>query len=375
MEPVKHEIVLKDVDCALSEEDAVRMLQDQGVRAISAFRFHRTARGKPAKVLPLMRIVVSDEAQRDALLAAGATLAGKHCSAGPVHMNADSASARGWTPDGPQHRPNRQPAKPVPPPPPASAAEAVAPLQGVPYPVQLAQKRASVLEAFELLSTGSCSVDDVLPSPRTEGYRNKCEFSIGTDASGRPSIGFVVGRQSGAHTVESPAGCNLVSLEMRAAVARVEAAVRRSSLPAYDRAGLCGFWLQLACRQAFHAGSPPQLMLVLTVKIGEHPKAVVDEAVAAVGRALQEAPLEPPAQLSLWLQVRGQILAPLLPSLCPSLPLCAPADRGSPSGGSATRARSPRRRRAATSSCGARASSRRGCVGCASASRPRASSR
>jgi len=142
----------------------------------------------------------------------------------------------------------------------------------------------------------------VLPSPRTEGYRNKCEFSIGTDASGRPCVGFVVGRQSGTHTIESPARCNLVSLEMRAAVVRVEAAVRTSSLPAYDRARLCGFWLQLACRQSFNSGYPPQLQLAITIKVGEHPKAVIDEAVADVSRYIRSAPLEPPAQLSLLIQ-------------------------------------------------------------------------
>ena len=213
-----HGVVLKNVDVALSEADVVRLLQEQNLSAISASRFHRTARGKPAKALPLMRVMVSDEAQQMALLSSGAHIMGTHCPAGPVHNKADSASARGWTPDGPQHRPNRQPPKPEPPPAPTTAVEAVAPLQMVPYAEQLAQKRASVLEALEPLSSASFQVDSVLPSPRTEGYRNKCEFSIGTDASGQPCVGFVVGRQSGAHTIESPASVSLVSSEMRAAV-------------------------------------------------------------------------------------------------------------------------------------------------------------
>ena len=297
-----HGVVLKNVDVALSEADVVRLLQEQNLSALSASRFHRTARGKPAKALPLMRVMVSDEAQQMALLSSGAHIMGTHCPAGPVHNKADSASARGWTPDGPQHRPNRQPPKPEPPPAPTTAVEAVAPLQMVPYAEQLAQKRASVLEALEPLSSASFQVDSVLPSPRTEGYRNKCEFSIGTDASGQPCVGFVVGRQSGAHTIESPASVSLVSSEMRAAVVRVEAAVRRSSLPAYDRGASSGFWLQLSCRQSFNSGSPPQLLLVLTVKTQGYSKAVVDEAVNLVSCELQSAPLDPAVRLSLMLQ-------------------------------------------------------------------------
>ena len=375
------DVVLKDVDVQLSEEDAMQQLQSQGVSATAAIRFHRTARGKPPKMLPLMRIVLENSEQRNALLESGATLSGKHCSAGPAHHKADSASARGWHTDGNQQQPrpshrskpatahsSRASSSPTPPslpPPPTTAAEAVAPLQGMPYDEQLAHKKAAVLEALGALrkdmwrvaNSGSarnnhsgpaapeetsswptpwqglswlhgmrnggppCPVDDVRPSPKRHGYRNKCEFSIGRDAAGEPTVGFLVGKVSGHHTIEDPAGCRLVTDEMKAVVGRVQEVVRASQLSVYDRATLCGFWLQLACRQTFQgrdppsggpepeqrgsesAPSPPQLLLVLSVKASAAPsERVLEAAVGEVTAALRASPLSPPATLSLLLQ-------------------------------------------------------------------------
>lgn len=49
---------------------------------------------------------------------------------------------------------------------------------------------------------------DIIASPFTEGYRTKCEFSIGTDLDGRPSVGFLLGLyKDGITAVLSPQDC------------------------------------------------------------------------------------------------------------------------------------------------------------------------
>lgn len=37
-------------------------------------------------------------------------------------------------------------------------------------------------------------LEDIVPSPNTEGYRNKCEFSIGVDEHGLATVGFLMGK-------------------------------------------------------------------------------------------------------------------------------------------------------------------------------------
>ncbi len=46
----------------------------------------------------------------------------------------------------------------------------------------------------------------------TTGYRNKCEFTIGIGADGKQTVGFRVGRFTGATVlVCSPVGCSQVA--------------------------------------------------------------------------------------------------------------------------------------------------------------------
>ena len=216
-----------------------------------------------------------------------------------------------------------------------TAAAAVAPLQGVPYEEQLRRKRDAVRaelaqlpallrkeaahvgaaqltawqrlacldeEALERYGGAPCEVEPVCASPLQQAYRNKCEFSIGADADGLPCVGFIVGTQAGAHVVCEPSDCRNVTLEMRAAAARVQAAVRASSLPAYDRKANKGFWLQLAARQAFNGSTPPALLLVLTVKVGGWAEEELQAELRRVRATLCEPPLQPPVRLSLAVQ-------------------------------------------------------------------------
>eukprot|EP00966_Prymnesium_polylepis_P087610 2027448-Prymnesium_polylepis.1 len=39
------------------------------------------------------------------------------------------------------------------------------------------------------------TVEEVVPSPLVDGYRNKCEFSFGKDVDGQPALGFQLGQE------------------------------------------------------------------------------------------------------------------------------------------------------------------------------------
>ena len=38
-----------------------------------------------------------------------------------------------------------------------------------------------------------CKMYDPIPSPDINGYRTKCEFTIGKDLDGKPTVGFLLG--------------------------------------------------------------------------------------------------------------------------------------------------------------------------------------
>ena len=226
---VLSDVVLSDVDVKHSEAEVSSELAVQGFETASVTRFHRTARGKPPKALPLVRVSLEEEAASRLLAAGGVHLFRVCCAAGRPKSDRDSASAKGWSADSNQHR-GRKVEQAVP----RTAAAAVAPLQGVPYAEQLQRKRDAMraalaqlpallwqeaahvgaaqlpawrslgwlrAEALERHGGAPCEVEAVVASPLQEAYRNKCEFSIGADANGLPCVGFVVGTQAGRHVV------------------------------------------------------------------------------------------------------------------------------------------------------------------------------
>ncbi|KOO29742.1 tRNA (uracil-5-)-methyltransferase-like a [Chrysochromulina tobinii] len=141
-----------------------------------------------------------------------------------------------------------------------NVVDCVTPLHALPYEEQLLVKRKVLLGALRELPTkwkttmkempkeawaawrvpfvdpkvtqahegAPCELAPVIPAPRTHGYRNKCEFSFGRDAEGRPCIGFLRGAlRFGPPVVGPPDACPNVSDEMKAvqsAAPSVEAA-------------------------------------------------------------------------------------------------------------------------------------------------------
>ncbi|KAJ0407676.1 hypothetical protein ATCC90586_001858 [Pythium insidiosum] len=129
-----------------------------------------------------------------------------------------------------------------------------------------------------------CPMDSIHASPVTEGYRNKCEFSIGFDAEGKPCVGFRLGLfRDGSVIVNAPTNCENVSAVMEQVCAAVQQLVETSDFPVYDVKTQEGVWRLLTVRHSERTG---QLMIILQI----NPKNLSEEDVAKV-RALTKAHL------------------------------------------------------------------------------------
>jgi len=175
---------------------------------------------------------------------------------------------------------------------PRTAEEAVAPLQSMTYDEQLTLKAEAICTVLSALAKRllkanlggvwltrviaraaggrCCPQADVVRAPVTKGYRNKCEFTIGKDADGRACVGFKIGAfRDGVTAVGSPAQCDNISAQMKAAVAAMQAVVAESALPVYEstNAGKSGFWRQVLVRQNLRG----ELLLSIQVRRADTP--------------------------------------------------------------------------------------------------------
>ncbi|KAK6060508.1 hypothetical protein COOONC_01828, partial [Cooperia oncophora] len=156
-----------------------------------------------------------------------------------------------------------------------TARESVTKLADVPYSEQLLQKTRTSLKVCErlLAEMRKANVDEVnqllpaklvkeiRPSPKTTGYRNKCEFTIGMTHEGQVCVGFVGGRFSNNEHYVIPIGDvdNITSI-MKRIVEAVTDFVKASGLPPFDEFSRVGVWKMLTVRQ--FGGD---VMLILTV--------------------------------------------------------------------------------------------------------------
>ncbi|KAK5970809.1 TRna (tRNA) Methyltransferase, partial [Trichostrongylus colubriformis] len=162
-----------------------------------------------------------------------------------------------------------------------TARESVTKLADVPYDEQLLQKtRASQKTCERLIAEmRRANVDDVdallpsnllkkiKPSPKTTGYRNKCEFTIGLTHEGKVCVGFVGGRFSNNEHYVIPIGdVDNVTEMTKKVVEAVTNFVQVSGLPPFDEFSRTGFWKMLTVRQ--FGGD---VMLILTANPSEDP--------------------------------------------------------------------------------------------------------
>ncbi|XP_073150910.1 zinc finger CCCH domain-containing protein 24 [Henckelia pumila] len=95
-----------------------------------------------------------------------------------------------------------------------------------------------------------CELVGVMESPLINGYRNKCEFSVGYSLQGKPTVGFLLGNfREGVTAVEEPADCPNVSRISVKYAAIFQDFLQHSPLPLWNRLNNSGFWRQLTVRE------------------------------------------------------------------------------------------------------------------------------
>uniref|UniRef100_A0A9I3EH20 tRNA (uracil(54)-C(5))-methyltransferase n=1 Tax=Anopheles dirus TaxID=7168 RepID=A0A9I3EH20_9DIPT len=127
-----------------------------------------------------------------------------------------------------------------------------------------------------------CAFEPIRPSPLTDGYRNKCEFSIGKDAQGVKRVGFRVGSYSnGFLEVESIVHLKHIPDCMKQTVTLFEEFVQASTLEVYSAETYQGHFRQLTVRMS-HATR--QVMVV----VGVHLQSLSEEEQKAMKASIVE---------------------------------------------------------------------------------------
>ncbi|GAB2215163.1 hypothetical protein Droror1_Dr00019541 [Drosera rotundifolia] len=154
------------------------------------------------------------------------------------------------------------------------ARDVVTPLADIPYAEQLEQKKNSLSQLLKRLTRNAkkacpngvplpqwinksreigglpCKLEGILESPLTNGYRNKCEFSVGYSVSGKVTVGFLLGNfREGVTAVEEPVNCPNVSSIASRYASIFQEFIWESSLPVWNRFKNTGFWRQLTVRE------------------------------------------------------------------------------------------------------------------------------
>jgi 23S rRNA (uracil1939-C5)-methyltransferase len=150
------------------------------------------------------------------------------------------------------------------------------------YEEQLNQKANQVREALARIGRQSdLQIAPIRPSPVIHRYRNKMDFTFGTNSDGQLAIGLHRrGEYAGIVDVER---CWLQPERFDRAVAVVRDFARRSSLPAYSQRTHKGFWRHLILR---HSVAEDRILIVLITTPGELAglDRLVEELAAAAAR-------------------------------------------------------------------------------------------
>lgn len=102
----------------------------------------------------------------------------------------------------------------------------------------------------------ACPLEQVIPSPFQDGYRNKTELTVGFNSEGKPAIGFLLGAlRDGVMAVADPSEANSVSKVHAALHKLIEPFVIESNLPLWNRTTHTGFWRLLLLRSTVNDDS------------------------------------------------------------------------------------------------------------------------
>lgn len=165
-----------------------------------------------------------------------------------------------------------------------SVRDVVTPLAHMPYADQLEHKKKSLMQTLKRLTRNArkacpsgvalpewihksreigglpCKLEGILESPLVNGYRNKCEFSVGYSLQGKPTVGFLLGNfREGVTAVEEPKDCPNVSKISCRYAAMFQEFLQNSSLPIWNRLNNSGFWRQLTVREGRMPGKSAEV--------------------------------------------------------------------------------------------------------------------
>ncbi|KAB5540683.1 hypothetical protein DKX38_013657 [Salix brachista] len=160
------------------------------------------------------------------------------------------------------------------------ARDVATPLAHMPYDDQLEHKKNSIMQMLKKLVRNTfatrnarkacpngvslpewilrsreigglpCELEGILESPLRNGYRNKCEFSVGYSLQGKPTVGFILGNfREGVTAVEEPLDCPNVSSVACKYATIFQEFLQQSGLPIWNRFKNSGFWRQLTVRE------------------------------------------------------------------------------------------------------------------------------
>eukprot|EP00041_Stephanoeca_diplocostata_P032347 m.1034982 g.1034982 ORF g.1034982 m.1034982 type:complete len:616 (+) comp24136_c1_seq15:90-1937(+) len=181
----------------------------------------------------------------------------------------------------------------------------VTPLWNKPYDQQLVLKKNELRKKLKQVFTEStirdlqwvvtgrkeneggipCPMDAVVASPVVEGYRNKCEFTIGLGVDGLPTVGHPLGSYyQGILQVVGPTHCKHLAPAAIKLAAAIQAMIRESSLKYYNREIHEGFWRQVTIRTS----SSGELMCIVMVKKRDQDEDIVAAEISKLKTTLAE---------------------------------------------------------------------------------------
>jgi 23S rRNA (uracil1939-C5)-methyltransferase len=166
----------------------------------------------------------------------------------------------------------------------AKAAHPGAPWQVLPYERQLSVKQDQVEDALRRIGRlEGFELEPIMPAVEEWRYRNKLEYSFGTEASGRVVCGFhAPGRWE---EIVEVTDCLLASEAGNAARERVVEWCRAQGLTAFDRRTRQGFLRNLVVRES-RRGARPQVQIRLVTAPGSLDRVSLIEAAEPFGGLL-----------------------------------------------------------------------------------------
>ncbi|XP_072985162.1 zinc finger CCCH domain-containing protein 24 [Typha latifolia] len=244
--------------------------------------------------------------------------------------------------------------------------DVVTPLAHMPYNEQLDYKKNGLLQILKRLTRNArkacpdsvplpewviksreigglpCKLEGILESPIINGYRSKCEFSVGYSLQGKRTVGFMLGNfREGVTAVEEPVNCPNVSKISCKYAMIFQDFLQSSVLPVWSRIDNIGFWRQLMVREgrdpvqvAVAQNLEPQIlevMLVIQVCSSGVDEELMKTEFDNLSRAFAQgaAACSPPLPLTTIIVQDHKGISNAAPADCPLIPLLVPQVDGS----------------------------------------------